>query len=271
MGWLPGHHYSPYPELGELGHRYSDLADRARTDLPAIDLRTDAQLRHLEDLCATATPTLAELGFPSDNDAYRAGDALVLLRQLQHRPPKRVIEVGSGYSTALLQAIRRQEVIPRFDHIVIDPYPERVFELLGSDVDGLELRDVPLQSVEPELVRSLADGDVFFVDSSHVSKPGSDVNAIVFEWLPLLAPGVRAHFHDIHFPFEYRWEWIRQGRAWSEAFLLRAFLQFNSHFVIALFTDQLTAQEPELMARLGHEFEPSGSSLWIERIPPAVG
>jgi|ERR1041384_1342521 hypothetical protein len=40
-----------------------------------------------------------------------------------------------------------------------------------------------------------------------------------------VAPGVYVHFHDVCFPFEYPEEWMCQGRAWNEAYLLRAFLQ----------------------------------------------
>ncbi len=270
LGWLPGHWYSPYPDLDELGPRYASIADPTVQELPGIDLSLSRQLEHLDVLCSFDSPTLAELSYPADNDAYRAGDALVLLRELQSRPPRRVIEVGSGYSTALLQSIRRRGIVPVFDHVVIDPHPEVVFELIESKSE-LDIIESPLQDVDPELADSLDVDDVLFVDSSHVSKPGSDVNAIVFDWLPRLARGVRVHFHDVYFPFEYPWNWIEQGRAWSEAFVLRAFLTFNADFGITLFTSQLSRQHRELMQRLGSEFEPNGSSLWIERTSTSAG
>lgn len=271
LGWMPGHWYSPYPDLDELAGRYPEIAGASPHELPGIPASLSDQIAHLDALCATTSPTLAELSFPTDNDAYRAGDALVLLRTFQQRPPRRVIEVGSGYSTMLMHAIRREAVVAPFEHIVIDPYPDRIFDLLGQESrTGLELIESPIQAVDPSLADTLAGDDVLFIDSSHVSKPGSDLNSLVFDWLPRLRPGVRVHLHDIHFPFEYRWDWIQQGRAWNEAYLIRAFLQFNHDFSVRLFTDQLTKQRPELMERLGGEFEASGSSLWIERIQPGA-
>jgi hypothetical protein len=97
-------------------------------------------------------------------------------------------------------------------------------------VDALA-QDVPL----PEFSK-LAAGDMLFIDSSHVAKTGSDVNFLVFEVLPILQPGVIVHVHDILWPFEYPQEWVVKLRwSWNEAYLLRAFLQFNTAFEIMLF------------------------------------
>jgi hypothetical protein len=68
---------------------------------------------------------------------------------------------------------------------------------------------------------------------------GSDVNHIFFNILPALRPGVRVHFHDVFYPFEYPEDWVLNGRSWSEAYVLRAFLQFNAAFEIELFPNYL--------------------------------
>jgi hypothetical protein len=91
-----------------------------------------------------------------------------------------------------------------------------------------------LQEVELEEFDSLQENDILFIDSTHVSKINSDVNRIFFVILPRIAPGVHIHFHDIFYPFEYPREWIYEGRAWNEAYLLHAFLQYNSAFRITL-------------------------------------
>jgi hypothetical protein len=41
-----------------------------------------------------------------------------------------------------------------------------------------------------------------FIDSTHVSKAGSDVHFECFDLLPRLLPGVVVHTHDVFFPFE---------------------------------------------------------------------
>ncbi len=101
------------------------------------------------------------------------------------------------------------------------------------------LQDVPLSEFQ-----DLRENDVLFVDSTHVAKLGSDVLRIFFEILPGLAPGVYVHVHDIFWPFEYPEPWIAEGRAWTETYLLRAFLQFNSAFRIVLFSDLVFATTP---------------------------
>ena len=84
-----------------------------------------------------------------------------------------------------------------------------------------------MQDVALSTFSGLRRGDILFIDSSHVAKIGSDVNHLVFTVLPALQSGVLVHFHDIFFPFEYPQAWLAEGRAWNEAYLLRAFLQYR--------------------------------------------
>ena len=103
-----------------------------------------------------------------------------------------------------------------------------------GDLDG-NLRQQTLQSVGVEVFEELGRGDILFIDSTHVSKLGSDVNYLFFEILPRLRSGVRVHIHDVFFPFEYPPKWIAKGIAWNENYLLRGFLQYNDKFRIVLF------------------------------------
>lgn len=78
-----------------------------------------------------------------------------------------------------------------------------------------------------------------FVDSTHVSKTGSDVNYLFFEIIPRLNPGVIIHLHDIFYPFEYPHKWLKQGMVWNELFLLRSFLQYNDNYEILYFQNMI--------------------------------
>jgi hypothetical protein len=123
-----------------------------------------------------------------------------------------------------------------------------------------------VQNVPLERFAALEAGDILFVDSSHVAKTGSDVVHLFGQVLPRLAKGVRVHFHDIFWPFEYPEEWIREGRAWNEAYLLRAFLQFNSAFRIVLFNSYLGLHHRDLVERhLPLFLQNTGGSLWLEK------
>ena len=109
-------------------------------------------------------------------------------------------------------------------------------------------------------------GDVLFIDSSHVSKVGSDVNYIFFNILPALQTGVRIHFHDVFYPFEYPEQWILNGRSWSEAYLLRAFLQFNQTFEVELFPNHLIRFHPEFFQKhMPLCVKDPGGSIWIRK------
>ena len=106
---------------------------------------------------------------------------------------------------------------------------------------------------------------MLFVDSSHVSKMGSEVNHIVFDVLPALNQGVLVHFHDVFWPFEYPKDWLLVlGRAWNETYLLRAFLQYNDAFEIVLFTSYLAKRHTSAVEYLAPRLlEDGASSLWL--------
>ena len=73
----------------------------------------------------------------------------------------------------------------------VEPYPERLHGLLRpEDHDSVTIIERPLQDVDPTLFDVLDPGDVLFVDSSHVSKVGSDVNLLLFDVLPRVPAGV---------------------------------------------------------------------------------
>jgi hypothetical protein len=123
-----------------------------------------------------------------------------------------------------------------------------------------------VQDIESKIFSELTRGDILFIDSSHVSKIDSDVNHIFFRILPLLASGVHIHFHDIGFPFEYPKEWIYEGRAWNEAYLLRAFLQYNKFFRIEFYNEFMALYYPEkLKEYLPISMINPGTSIWLER------
>jgi len=100
-----------------------------------------------------------------------------------------------------------------------------------------------------------------------VSKLNSDVNRIFFDLLPSIKKGVLIHFHDIFWPFEYPKEWIREGRAWNEAYLLRAFLEFNDSYEIVFFVSYMHTFHTELLQeQMPLCLKNSGANIWIRKI-----
>lgn len=186
---------------------------------------------------------------------------------LRHLKPKRLIEIGSGFSSACAV-----DTIDRFldgtcDLTFIEPYPERLLGVLGERARTTRIFNVPVQGVPLEIYGELEAGDVLFIDSSHVLRTGSDVCMELFEILPRLAKGVFVHIHDIIWPFEYPQNWILdQNRSYNEAYAVRAFLTGNPNWKIAFFNDYFAKFEG---ARIQQSFPQHtgdfGGSIWLER------
>lgn len=269
----PGHFYSPIPAIAEVQRDHARLfRDPVRT-LPGIALRERQQL----DLLAGFKGYYAELCFPEEkvpgqryfykNNFYSYSDAIFLYFMLRHLRPRRVVEVGSGFSSCVTLDTNDRFLGGDVRCTFIEPYPDRLLSLLEpGDASRIEIVRQRLQDVPLEPFLELQAGDILFIDSTHVAKIGSDVNYIFTEILPGLVPGVHVHFHDVFYPFEYPAEWVYDGRAWSEAYLLRAFLSFNRDFAIVLFNTFLEHFHREMFAA---EFplclRNTGGSIWIRR------
>jgi hypothetical protein len=105
------------------------------------------------------------------------------------------------------------------------------------------------------------------MDSTNVSNVGSDVNRIFFEILPELSSGVYVHFHDIFSPFEYPKSWIYEGRFWTEIYLLRTFLQYNSAFrVVYMNTFMQTFHRSFFEQKMPLCLKNTGGSIWLRKV-----
>ena len=186
---------------------------------------------------------------------------------LTHIRPHRVVEVGSGFSSALALDTADAEGLPT-QFTFVDPFPERLMSVLSeSDSDRVTIRKLPVQNVEPAVFDEIGDGDVLFIDSTHVAKAGSDVLHVYMSILPRIAPGTWLHIHDIFWPFEYPREWFDEGRAWNEVYFLRAFLAFNGGFQIEFFSDYLAQTQPSAFAPFAHPTESARpGSIWLRRV-----
>jgi predicted O-methyltransferase YrrM len=277
--WMPpGHFYSPYPDLDEVAKRVDRIFDPTTQPL-WIDLRDAAQLELFETLAdlVDSVPFPAERGeeyrYFFDNGAYSWGDGIVLHAMLRHVRPRRVVEVGSGYSSALMLDTADGWLDPSPELTFVEPYPELLNSLLRpADADRVTIHGTAVQDLPLEVFSQLQAGDILFIDSTHVVKAGSDVNHLFFEVLPRLASGVWIHIHDVFFPFEYDIAWVREGRAWQEAYLLRAFLMNNPAFELRWFQDYMWTRHRQVIeGRLPVIAKDVGANLWLQRTdhPPA--
>ncbi len=272
----PVHFYQPIPDTRELGE--SLWSDRGPP--PGVDFDLDAMCARIEGFAREFGEEYNALprdeqnappgGFFLDNKRYETVDAEVCYSFVRQRKPSRIVEVGSGFSTLLmLDALARNEQDGSSGELVtIDPYPfERIQHVARPN---FRIDRVPVQKASLSVFEDLGEGDIFFIDSSHVSCIGSDVTFEILEVLPRLKKGVLVHVHDIFLPREYPKRWVKTWhRFWNEQYMLQAFLAFNSAFEIAVANHWLHIERPDALKRgfssYGREGDAPGS-IWFERI-----
>ena len=264
------HYYSPIPLISQVRRDEERIFDHRERSLRGIDLNVDGQLRLLEaisnfysELPFSEKKSL-NLRYHLDNKYYPYMDGILYYGLLRHLKPKRIIEIGSGYSSAACLDVSERFFGTSIRCTFVEPDPVRLDQLLTSDDWRVtEVRKCMVQDVPLDEFRGLEPNDILFVDSSHVSKVGSDVNHILFEILPRLRTGVFVHFHDIFYPFEYPKSWIYRGVAWNEAYLLRAFLQNNSDYQIAIWSDFLARFHADAVQTAMPLCKKNSGSFWL--------
>jgi predicted O-methyltransferase YrrM len=213
--------------------------DRPRS-LPGIQWNLEEQLaligkfRYQDELLAIpfSKKDAQDLQFFYDNPSFCPADAEFLYSVIRHFKPRRVIEIGCGYSTMLaLQAEKKNKMENgehACSHICIEPYEMPWLEKLDLLVVRSKVEDLSLSTFA-----QLEAGDILFIDSSHIIRPQGDVLFEFLEILPGLKSGVLVHVHDVFSPRDYLKEWvINEHCQWNEQYLLEAFLSFNNQFRI---------------------------------------
>jgi hypothetical protein len=269
--WEAGHYYSPIPDLAEVRRRHVELFETIPPSLPGIDLRAEAQLELVRTLAAYSgeMPFTREgspaLRYRFDNDFFAEGDAVMLYGMLRLHRPRRYVEIGSGWSSALTLDVRDLFFDEPMECLFVEPYPDRLDMLLRpEDHSTVRVLREPLQKVWREVVAALAPGDFLFIDSSHVGKIGSDVLTELQDVVPRLPAGVHVHLHDIFYPFEYPPYWVYEGRFWNEAYLLRALITDNPRLQIECFNSYLAAlHHDEVSALFPVWANNTGGSIWL--------
>lgn len=249
----PIHYYEPLPDFREI----TPEQIQRRRNYSAIDFRWDDQLRLLRELESYAGE-LADVDI--NNDYFSGLDAVVYYSLIRHLKPRRVIEIGGGYSTRIANKALAVNQSGRLT--CIEPYPE---DRLNGSQFSVQLITKRVEEIEVSFFEGLDANDILFIDSSHTVKFGSDVCYEFLEILPALKRGVWVHVHDIFFPHDYPAEWLLKRRlALNEQYLLEAFLSFNPAFVPQLANHWLCLDYSDEAARLCSE--PAGSSFWMKRI-----
>ena len=271
-----GHFYSPVTDPHELAARLDELYP---SNPQAVGVVFDdvAIERALIEVLAPMLeaydypevgPDDADLShFYTQNSQFSWLDSRALFAFLRSWQPARIVEVGSGYSSLLIADVNRRFLGGRTRIECVEPYP-RPF-LRRTDL-GLSLIEKRVQEIPLAFFESLDANDLLFIDSSHVSKTGSDVNYLYLQILPRLKRGVKIHIHDIFLPAEYPKDWvITENRSWNEQYLLHALLMGSNMFKILFANNNAFMRFPQLVIQaLNHPKRHGfgGGSIYIERL-----
>jgi predicted O-methyltransferase YrrM len=271
--YSPGHFHSPLLDIKSLGPNAPGLSFDGPEYWEQIDLRQNEQRSYyidlLENFPLLPYPKHKSGGYHyfSDNRWFGLSDAFTFSGIIRREKPRRIVEVGSGFSSAVALdtlAYTNQSA----SLTLIEPFPNRLYSLLSpDDKSSITLLAQLVQEVSLSVFESLDAQDVLFIDSSHVAKIGSDVTFLLLRVLPRLKRGVLVHFHDIFYPFSYPAHWIREGKAWNESVFLRAFLVGNREFQIVAFNSYAGYVFPEVFReRLPAFLNNTGGSIWLRKV-----
>lgn len=268
------HFHSPVPDTRMLGkpEMRARLWPEVAPEQPGVDWNGEAQLTLVKELGKQSPMRFPRTSddpkeFFSTNPAFAPHDAWALQGILRHLRPRRMVELGSGWTSLLAARVNREHLDHEMSLICVDPYLQ---DFLRDGVDGInEIIEKGAEDLPLEFFAELGPGDILFIDSTHTVKTGSDVVYLFGEVIPRLAPGVVVHVHDIFLPGEYPPQWVLSGWSWNEQYLVQAFLAFNREFEVLLSLGWLAHRHPEVVEAAVPDFESfypgRGGSLWLRR------
>lgn len=263
------HYYQPL--INPKKHLNKSLRDDRV--LKGIDFNINEQLdllqqfKYNEELTSIPLEKPNEIKYYYNNGSFCSGDAEYLYNIVRHFKPRKIIEIGSGFSTLMVRnAIQKNNNDLNYscNHICIEPYEQSWLENISIDLIRQKVENISLSFFE-----QLEKNDILFIDSSHIIRPQGDVLFEILEILPRLKSGVLIHIHDIFTPKDYLDEWIFKHYLWNEQYLIEAFMSFNNEFKIigALnylkhnYKNELENKCPILKKQEGRE----PGSFWLQR------
>ncbi|MFH1369564.1 MAG: class I SAM-dependent methyltransferase [Elusimicrobiota bacterium] len=270
----PVHYYEPIPDTRTLDKGIWNKP----SEMIGIDIRENDQIGLMKEFSGkyskeyNAFPrkrTSNPSEYFVDNDSFATVDGEILYCMIRHFKPKKIFEIGSGFSTMLsAQAVLKNESENSMDAelTAFEPYPNKIIKKGFPGFARLEQKCI--QEVELPVFIELRENDILFIDSSHVLKIGSDVQYEYLEILPRLNKGVIIHIHDIFMPYEYHQRWIfKDNLFWNEQYLLQAFLAFNDSFEVLWGGSYMKYRHSKLLENSFNSYTPVDwpGSFWIRK------
>lgn len=266
---VQNNYYSPIPNLTDLRKKVNLL--EKPIDMDGFVWNEETQIRLMHDVFSlysqecrfpqTENDRVHDWDYFIDNGSFPIGDAFILHCMIKYFRPKKILEIGSGYSTFVMA----RAIAPPQELISINPFPCDFENLFTKGFPGFNrLIKEPVEDIDLEFFSTLKANDILFIDSSHVVRPMGDVPFLYLEVIPRLKPGVIIHSHDIFLPQHIPKDWILENHwFWNEQYLLWAFLSFNTEFEILFSAQYMKKYIKELQSIFPGYW--AGGSFWFRR------
>jgi len=269
----PVSYYSPIPNMEDLKKKI-DLWEKPET-MAGFDWNENDQIKIMREVfplyaqeCSLFPQTEKDrtniFDYYIQNPSFPMGDTCILYSLVRHFKPKKIIEIGSGFSTLVI-ARAATFVTPTPELISINPFPGQFEDLFCKGFPGFtRLEKTPVEDIPLEYFDQLQENDILFIDSSHVIKLMADVLFLYLKVIPNLKPGVIIHAHDIFLPYHMPKEFVFEKHwFWNEQYLLQAFLAFNKEFEILFSAQYMKKYRDELQSIFPGYW--AGGSFWFRR------
>lgn len=261
---LPKHFYSQIPDIAVL--RQEQYWRGPNTMVGVLGAEVAPQLAFAADCCPASLSQALEglavhrtaLQLNNVGQGYGPIESDMLYAFICRHQPARVIQIGCGVSTAIILRAARDSGY-KVEVVCVEPYPSDYLRK-AHEAGEITLLPEKAQKVDVNRLTDLPPGGLFFVDSTHTVAVGSEVNRIILEVLPRLAPDRFIHFHDIFFPYDYTRNVLGGDLFfWCETTLLHAYLVNNPHVEIKAAMSMLHYEHPEELRKLFPAYQPQGN------------
>ncbi len=266
---VPANFYSEIPLINEV---YSSFEYRnSSTEVYDHDLfHKSRMLDFIEKITVYADEfspeTFGDIENPKyffwENPAFSSADALAYYCILRYFKPSTVLETGSGFSTMVAnEALNRNG---KGKLILIEPYPKPFLKELNNVdliIESL-VQEIPVH----DIVNLVEDAEIWFIDSTHTVKVGSDCLYLYLLIMPKISTKTLVHSHDVYLPFGLPVNnVVEKHQYWTEQYLLYAYMLENKKTEVLYGTAYAMKSFPDQMHKMMNDkYRIEGSSFWYQ-------
>ena len=266
---VPANFYSDIPLIDDVNQSFEYRTPNSEVyNLKVFDKNTiEDFLGKLSKYSAEFSPSLdKDSERPNEfywrNPAFSYSDAMAYYCIIRHFKPDHILEVGSGFSTLVANEALIKNGKGKLT--LIEPYPKDFLRKLDRVENFVEscVQDIPV----PEVVALVESSDIWFIDSTHTVKVGSDCLYLYLLVMPQITKDIIVHSHDIHLPYGLpKAQVLEKHIYWTEQYLLYAYMLDNPKINVLFSSAYSNKVLPDSLAQLMQgKYPPGGASIWYK-------